>query len=61
MPRELAACVERANLDPEVHVIALAGNGSGFCGGYDLVESAEGMGADRGRPRSRRARRSTRW
>ena len=46
MPRELAACVERANLDPEVHVIALAGNGSGFCGGYDLVQSAEGMGAD---------------
>ena len=28
MPRELAACVERANLDPEVHVIALAGNGT---------------------------------
>jgi enoyl-CoA hydratase len=44
MPRELAACVERANLDPEVHVIALAGNGSGFCGGYDLVASAEGKG-----------------
>ncbi|MDQ3728489.1 MAG: crotonase/enoyl-CoA hydratase family protein [Actinomycetota bacterium] len=44
MPRELAACVERANLDPEVHVVALAGNGSGFCGGYDLVESAEEMG-----------------
>jgi enoyl-CoA hydratase len=43
MPRELAACVERANLDPEVHVIALAGNGSGFCGGYDLVASAERM------------------
>jgi enoyl-CoA hydratase len=42
MPRELADCVERANLDPEVHVIALAGNGSGFCGGYDLVSSAEG-------------------
>jgi enoyl-CoA hydratase len=41
MPRELAACVERANLDPRVHVIALAGNGSGFCGGYDLVASAE--------------------
>ena len=46
MPRELAACVERANLDPQVHVIALAGNGSGFCGGYDLVESAEGLGAE---------------
>jgi enoyl-CoA hydratase len=41
MPRELADCVERANLDPAVHVIALAGNGTGFCGGYDLVESAE--------------------
>lgn len=43
MPRELAACVERANIDPEVHVIALSGNGTGFCGGYDLVESAEDM------------------
>jgi enoyl-CoA hydratase len=43
MPRELAACVEQANLDPEVHVIALAGNGSGFCGGYDLAASAERM------------------
>jgi enoyl-CoA hydratase len=42
MPAELAACVERANLDPEVHAIALAGNGTGFCGGYDLVASAEG-------------------
>jgi enoyl-CoA hydratase len=42
MPRELAACVERANLDPSVHVIALSGSGTGFCGGYDLVESAEG-------------------
>jgi enoyl-CoA hydratase len=41
MPRELAACVDRADLDPEVHVIALAGNGTGFCGGYDLVSSAE--------------------
>ncbi len=41
MPVELESCVERANLDPGVHVIALAGNGKGFCGGYDLVESAE--------------------
>ena len=41
MPAELAACVERANLDPTVHVIALAGNGKGFCGGYDLVLTAE--------------------
>jgi enoyl-CoA hydratase len=43
MPAEIAACVERANLDPAVHAIALAGNGSGFCGGYDLVASAERM------------------
>jgi enoyl-CoA hydratase len=48
MPRELAACVERANLDPRVHVLALAGNGSGFCGGYDLVASAEAMGEEFG-------------
>jgi enoyl-CoA hydratase len=41
MPGELAECVERANLDPAVHGIALAGRGKGFCGGYDLVEYAE--------------------
>lgn len=46
MPPELAACVERANLDPSVHVIALSGRGKGFCGGYDLVVSAEGRGRD---------------
>jgi len=42
MPREITAAVEAANLDPSVHVIALSGNGKGFCGGYDLVASAEG-------------------
>jgi enoyl-CoA hydratase len=41
---ELERCVEQADLDPAVHVILLAGNGKGFCGGYDLVESAEGQG-----------------
>src|SRR4029453_11485627 len=58
MPGELAECVERADLDPAVHVIALAGNGSGFCGGYDLVVSAGGgrggrsrRGAPSGSPR----------
>ena len=40
---ELAAAVERADLDPDVHVLLLAGNGKGFCGGYDLVWSAEGQ------------------
>ncbi len=42
--RELAECVERADLDPAVRVLLLAGNGPGFCAGYDLVESAEGGG-----------------
>jgi enoyl-CoA hydratase len=46
MPAELAASVERANLDPEVHVIALSGRGKGFCGGYDLVATAEKMFQD---------------
>ena len=50
MPGEIAACVERANLDPTVHAIALAGNGSGFCGGYDLVASAESLGGPLGDP-----------
>jgi len=45
---QLAACVERADLDPAVHVLLLSGNGPGFCGGYDLVESAEGMGREGG-------------
>ena len=57
MPRELAECVEQANLDPAVHVIALAGNGKGFCGGYDLVEYAEHAGPE---PRPV-ASRGTRW
>ncbi len=40
---ELEQLVERADLDPEVRVLVLAGAGSGFCGGYDLVEAAEGQ------------------
>lgn len=53
LPLELSQCVERANQDQSVHVIALSGNGTGFCGGYDLVESAEALmegGADPSRP-----------
>jgi enoyl-CoA hydratase len=38
---ELVACVERADADPTVRVLLLSGNGKGFCGGYDLVDSAE--------------------
>ncbi len=41
---ELEQCVERADLDPDVSVLLLSGNGKGFCGGYDLVASAEGQG-----------------
>src|ERR1700747_815879 len=56
LPRELTQCVERANLDPAVHVIALSGNGKGFCGGYDLVASAQeglaGVGASNAVPGS---------
>jgi enoyl-CoA hydratase len=44
MVSELERCVEQADLDPAVHAILLSGNGKGFCGGYDLVESAEGQG-----------------
>lgn len=38
---ELAAAVEHADLDPQVRVMLLSGNGTGFCGGYDLLDSAE--------------------
>jgi enoyl-CoA hydratase len=41
---ELEDAVEHADLDPAVRVILLSGNGKGFCGGYDLVESAEQRG-----------------
>ncbi len=42
-PAELAHAVERADLDPRVHVIVLSGRGKGFCGGYDLAASAENL------------------
>lgn len=44
LPRALRAAVERADADPDVHVILLQGAGKGFCGGYDLVEYAETPG-----------------
>ncbi len=43
-PLELAACVERADLDPAVHVILVSGRGEGFCSGFDLSAYAEGLG-----------------
>lgn len=41
-PLELAALVERADLDPNVHVILVSGRGEGFCAGFDLSAYAEG-------------------
>jgi enoyl-CoA hydratase len=40
-PVDLAHAVERADLDPRVHVVVLSGRGKGFCGGYDLAAFAE--------------------
>jgi enoyl-CoA hydratase len=46
LTRSLLAALERhveaADLDPDVRVLLLGGSGTGFCGGYDLVQSAEG-------------------
>ncbi|MCX5045146.1 crotonase/enoyl-CoA hydratase family protein [Aldersonia sp. NBC_00410] len=53
-PVELAAAVERADLDPHVHVILLSGRGKGFCGGYDLGIFAENLDDEAGRPDTRR-------
>lgn len=47
-PRDLAHAVERADLDPAVHVIVLSGRGKGFCGGYDLGVYAENADSDFG-------------
>lgn len=48
MPREIREAVEKANEDPGVHVIVLAGAGRSFCAGYDLKDYAErGQGTQR--------------
>jgi enoyl-CoA hydratase len=44
-PLDLAHAVERADLDPRVHVICVSGRGKGFCGGYDLGAFAENLSA----------------
>ena len=51
-PVELAACVERADLDPAVHVILVSGRGEGFCAGFDLSAYAEGSGSAGGEDRA---------
>jgi len=52
-PTDLAHAVERADLDPRVHVMLVSGRGSGFCGGYDLSIFAEKGFADETAAQSR--------
>lgn len=47
-PLELSALVERADLDPGVHVILVSGRGEGFCAGFDLSAYAEGSSSTGG-------------
>jgi len=42
VPRELEEAVARADADPDIHVMVLAGAGKAFCSGYDLAYYAEG-------------------
>ena len=44
-PLELSALVERADLDPAVHVILVSGRGEGFCAGFDLSAYADRSGS----------------
>ncbi len=55
LPRELEACVERANLDPGVHVLLLGADGPGFCGGYDLGMWAQDVELPEDDPRATRS------
>lgn len=41
MPGEIAAAVDGAEADDDIHVIVLTGAGRAFCSGYDLKEYAE--------------------
>ena len=40
-PAEIRAAVEWAESQPQFHVLIVEGAGKGFCGGYDLADSAE--------------------
>lgn len=40
-PREIRLAVEWAQANPDIHVIVVEGAGKGFCGGYDLADTAE--------------------
>ena len=62
LPRELAACVERANLDPAVHVIALAGTAGASAAAttWSPRRRANGGGLGEAAPRARRSTRGDR-
>ena len=45
VPALLSKAMAAANLDSDVHVIILSGNGPAFCAGYDLTFYAEGAGS----------------
>src|SRR5690606_9576572 len=42
MPAEIAAAVDLAEEDDDVHVVVVTGAGRAFCSGYDLAEYAAG-------------------
>ncbi len=42
MSPAIEAAVKRADDDPDIHVMVLAGAGKAFCSGYDLAHYAEG-------------------
>jgi enoyl-CoA hydratase len=43
---ELAAAIDDADADPDVHVVVLRANGPAFCAGYGLDWSTEAMAAE---------------
>jgi len=46
VPRDLAAQVDKANADANIHVIVLSGAGRTFCAGYDLTHYAQAAGGE---------------
>ncbi|MBM1635088.1 crotonase/enoyl-CoA hydratase family protein [Sulfitobacter mediterraneus] len=46
VPTQLEACVQKANADPDIHVIILSGAGDAFCAGYDLQFYAQSTGTN---------------
>ena len=45
----LSETLQRANIDPQVRVVVMTGNGRGFCAGLDLKDQQESGGSATGR------------